>query len=239
MMKRFFTRGCVLFGVMALLGMAGCDKAVDEVRGLLGGSEDSEGSDASEREANALKLGRNTTYYNDYLGVSYTIPKNWWTYAITAENVSEEAGDITGESVMDLYYDENSYGEYATVWMLEFANLRHSTADNHLGFDVSAQSFAAFRDIAAYMEYYQAYWLESEEDTEYRLEASEKLALAGREFELRDYLVDRGGDNFKVMTLTTPVKNNYFLNITVDYWPDNKNARKTVIDALAKGLKFL
>jgi hypothetical protein len=227
--------------MIALLGMAGCDKAIDEVRGFLGGREGSEAENpnASDREANALKVDRNTTYYNDYLGISYTIPKNWWTYIISGENVSEEAGGITDESVMDLAYDENSYGEYTTIWMLEFANLQHSTSDNHLGFDLSARSFANLRGIAAYMEYYQAYWLESGDDTEYKLEASEKLAIAGREFELRDYLVDRGGDNFKVLTLTTAVKNNYFLNITVDYWPDNKNARKTIVDALAKGLKFL
>jgi hypothetical protein len=137
---------------------------------------------------------------------------------------------------MDLYYDEED--KTTTAYLISFANLQNSTKQGHLGIDINAETLKGANDIAGYMKYYQAYMLEPENGIEYSLEDSDKITINGKSFELRDYLVDRAEDDFKIMTLTTAIKENYFLNIWVSYWPENKTARQDILDSVTKGLSI-
>jgi hypothetical protein len=224
----------ILFLLTAVLVLAGCKKALNEAMGTLGigGGE----SEDSSRAANALKLSKETRYYNDFLGVSYAIPNNWWLYEVNEENFSEKKGVITDDVSMDIMYGEYDRYSYSNLWLISFGNLQDDRQDNHLGFDLDLRSIEGAPDIASYMEYFEAYMLEPEEDATYKMTDSQQLTINGTAFELRDYQVDRDEDDYQIMTLSCKVKEGYFLNLLVDYWPENAKAKQAIIDSISKNL---
>jgi hypothetical protein len=90
--------------------------------------------------------------------------------------------------------------------------------------------------IGGFMKYYEAYMLEPEEDAEYKLEDSDKVTIKGISFEQRKFLVDREEDDFYILSYTAKVKNNYYLTIEVNYWLENTEAERAIVDTLGKGL---
>ncbi|MDR2073383.1 MAG: hypothetical protein LBP60_08130 [Spirochaetaceae bacterium] len=229
-MKRIILAACICISVLT-----GCGKILKEL-GLGTGSADEEYT----REENAVKLTTETVYYNDFLGISYSLPKSWWLYEANEENVSESPGDITSDASMAVSYQEFQSYDFQYVGLLSFGNLKESTNDSHLGFEVFADYVEGAGSIAAFMQYFEKYMLEPTEEAEYELTGSDQVTINGKSFEVRDYIVDRKGDDgdYKIITLTCPVKEGYFLNIIVDYWPQNTRAQQIIIDSLGQGLKF-
>ncbi|MDR1142663.1 MAG: hypothetical protein LBK77_00400 [Spirochaetaceae bacterium] len=225
----------LLVCVFVLSGLSGCKKAFNEALSILGigGGEDNSG-----RTANAVKLDKETRYYNDFLGVSYAIPNNWWLYEVNEENFSEKKGDITDDISMDIMYGEYDIYSYANLWLISFGNLKDDRQDNHLGFDLDVRSIEGAPDMAAYMKYFEAYMLEPEDETSYRMTDSQQLTINDTVFELRDYLVDRDQDDYHILTLSCKIKEGYFLNLLIDYWPQNTKARQAIISSISEGLQL-
>ena len=223
----------VMFALFIGANFLGCSKLLNEAIASVNRniSDDSEDS-----EADAIKLTKETTYYNDFLGVSYTIPKGWWLYDIREDNFSTDKSEIADSASMDLYYDEDD--KTTTAYFISFGNLQDSTKQNHLGFDINAESLKGVSDTGEYMKYYEKYMLEPIEETTYTLEDTDTVTIKGKKFELRAYMVHRDEENYYILTLTTPIKNNYFLNILANYWPENENARKEIIDSVTKALSI-
>ncbi|MDR2553148.1 MAG: hypothetical protein LBD31_08295 [Treponema sp.] len=219
---------------VCVLMFPGCKKALDEVRGMLGRS----GSENASREENAKKLDREIRYYNDFLGISYAVPKGWWLYEVNGENFSETRGDITDDVSMDIAYGQDNGKNYANLWLLSFGNLETSTHDNHLGFELDARAVEGAGDMASFMDYLEAYMLEPDDNATYSLSHSEQVSINGRSFELRDYRVDRAEDDYQIMTLSCQVQEGYFFNIMIDYWPENTKAQQAVISSIGKSLEF-
>ncbi|MDR2662641.1 MAG: hypothetical protein LBC31_06550 [Treponema sp.] len=224
----------LLVCAFALSGLSGCKKALNEALGALGigGGED------SGRAADAVKLGKEISYYNDFLGVSYTVPNNWWLYEVNEENFSETKGAITDDISMDIMYGEYDKYSYANLWLISFGNLEDDRQDNHLGFDLDVRSIEGTPDMAAYMKYFEAYMLEPEDEVSYRMTDSQQVTINNTVFELRDYLVDRDEDDYQIMTLSCKIKEGYFLNLLINYWPENTKARQAIISSVGKGLQL-
>ncbi|GHV85543.1 hypothetical protein AGMMS50230_11510 [Spirochaetia bacterium] len=223
--------------LLCALSLAGCSKTVAEILGDLGGNSGNAGSGTS-REDNAVKLNKEMRYYNDYLGISYRIPKNWWLYEVNDENFSETKGDITDDVSMDIAYGDFGTYNYSNVWLMTFGNLEKSITDNHLGFDLDARFVKGAENITSFMKYFEEFMLEPTEEEDYSLTNSEQLTINGKAFELRDYLVDRKEDDYQIITLSCQIKEGYFFNIIVDYWPENKKAKQAIIDSVSKSIEF-
>jgi hypothetical protein len=229
----------ILFLLVCVLALTGCQKALNEAlssMGLDGASSEEEGG--GDRAENAVKVNKETRYYNDFLGFSYAIPKNWWLYEINGENISDSKGDITDDVSMAIGYGDYHGKSYASLWFLSFGNLQSDGSDSHLGFELDARSIKGANTMASYMDYFEEYMLEPTDDADYEMIDSQKITINGTPFELRDYLVDRKDDDFQVLTLTCGVKEGYFLNLIVDYWPENTKARQSIIDSITKSLEF-
>ena len=215
--------------------LAGCNKTINDVLGSLRGTfDESPGEDWS-----AVKLNRDAAYYNDFLGISYTVPKGWWLYEASAENLDESKGVITDDILMELIYDNYEGYVSTNAWLMFFGNLEKSSQDNHLGFDLDARSLDGITDIAGFMKYFEIYMLEPTDEETYSLIDSRQAVIKGKPFEIRNYLVTRDKEeNFCVMTLSCQVKNGYFLNIKADYWADNTKAKDAIIDSVSKAIEF-
>jgi len=194
---------------------------------------------STEEHADAVRLTDDASYYNDYLGISYTIQKTWWIYDVNKKNVSSSKGGITSEVSMDVGHNNNDGRYHSQLWLLSFANLMTSSYDNHLGFNLDARAIRGVNDISGFMEFFQGFMLEPTEDERYRLIDSRQVDIGGKNFELRDYLVSRrDATDYCVLTLSCGVKNGYFFNVYVDYWPSNKSAKQQIIDSVTKSIGF-
>jgi hypothetical protein len=191
------------------------------------------GADVS-YEQDAVKIEADTTYHNGYLGFSYTVPKGWWLYDINTDNFSEDPDETADSVSLDISYTD----EYNYIGLISFANLQFSTRDNHLGFDISAESVTGVGSIGEYMKYYEEYMLEPEEDASYTLLDSGRENIKGRVYEKRTFQVIKEEDDFNILTLTCPVNDGYYLTIMVNYWPDNSGAEDTIIRAVTKALSY-
>jgi hypothetical protein len=226
----------VILAIVCAVLCAGCNKTVADVLESLGVG----GASQTEAEARpALKLDSETRYYNDFLGVSYAVPKNWWLYDVDGDNFGESKGDISDEVSMNVEYNEFKDYSYNYVYLASFGNLENSEQDNHLGFHLEAQSLEGKGGMEEYMRYFEAYMLEPTEDRDYSLRESQQVTINGKSFELREYLItgDEIDDNY-IMTLSCEVKRGYVLNIAADYWPENTRAKDAIIESVSKSLEL-
>jgi hypothetical protein len=162
------------------------------------------------------------------------VPKGWWLYELNPANFNED-----GEETEDLTDLDISYGDdYNYIDLISFANLQISTKDNHLGFDMNAESTEGVDSLAEYMGPFEEFMLEPEDDKTFSLSDSGTVNINGAIFEKRTFKVSREEDDFAILTLTTGVREDYYLTFMVSYWPDNKGAENAIIGAVQKGLKL-
>jgi hypothetical protein len=185
-------------------------------------------------EEDAIQLEQSITFYNDYLGFSYTIPKSWWLYDLNSANFSRDQED-TGDAVaFDIEYGDG----YSCIGLASFANFRFSSKDRHLGFEMAAEFREDSNSIEKYMPHFERAMLKNDGEAVYSLLESGSSYIAGRNFEKRVYGLTRSKASYKLITLSTGLKKGYFLNIIVNYWPRNKNAEFAITDAIDKALVF-
>jgi hypothetical protein len=227
----------ILFILICVLALTGCQKALTEALSSMGIGGGSDSEEEYDRAANAEKVTKETRYYNDFLGLSYSVPKGWWLYDLNQENLSDSKGDITGDDAMDISYNDYEGKDLSYLWLVSFGNLQADTSDNHLGFDIDARAIEGITTMSAYMDYFEEYMLEPTEDADYTLTDSQQITINGTPFELRDYLVDREEADFQVVTYSCQIKEGYFLNISVDYWPEHTKARQVILESITKSLE--
>jgi hypothetical protein len=221
----------ILLFLILTLSQGGCTKKIQELVNMIPPASSGEEGDYG-YEKTAVKVKADTVYHNEYLGFSYTLPRGWWLYDLNGDNFSESRNDTSDPELLDISYTEGS----RSIELISFANLQFSTQDNHLGFDISAESIEGVETVGAYMEAFEEYMLEPTENAEYSLLDSQRLNINGVSYEKRIFKVDREEADFNILTLTTPVKQGYCLTIMVSYWPANKNAEQAVIGVLTKAL---
>jgi len=194
---------------------------------------------STEEHANAVRLTEDASYYNDFLGISYTIPKTWWIFDVNGRNVSASKGGITSDVSMDIGHDNSDGRVSSQLWLLSFANLVTSSYDSHLGFNLDARSLRGTNDISSFMEYFESFMLEPTDEERYKLIDSMQVDINGKIFELRDFLVSRRDSaDYCILTLSCEVKHGYFFNVYVDYWANNRDAKQQVIDSVTKAIEF-
>jgi len=186
-------------------------------------------------EETAARISEETTYYNSYLGVSYTIPSGWWLYEVYEENFNQMPSTTTDPTVLDIYRGSN----YLYMDMLSYASLQYSTKDNHLGFDISAEKVEGVSNLAEYMPVFEEFMLEPTSEADYVLLAASQMEIAGQTFERRTFEVQRPEAPYKIMSLTCAVNDGYYLTILGNYWPKYTDAEEKIIEVVNAGLKFL
>jgi hypothetical protein len=221
----------VVFCFVLIWAFTGCSKKIQDIMSEIQSRVASESGD-DDREQSATKYEDTVVYYNSFLDFSYAVPKGWWLYALNTENFSEDQEETADPTGLDIYYGDN--GDY--IDLISFANLQFSSMDNHLGFDINAETINGITDIADYMEYFEDYMLEPEEDTTYELLGSSSVPINTVVYEQRIFKVLKENDTaFILLTLTRQVNAGYFLTIMASYWPANKNAETAIIGAVTKG----
>jgi hypothetical protein len=225
----------LLWCLILAVSLTGCSKQVQElINQLQPGSTESGDETSTEKEA--VRFDEDITYGNGYLGFSYTVPKGWWLYNINENNFSKDPDDTTDPGTLDINYGTDLGKDYNFVELISFANLQFSKKDSHLGFVISAEALDGVRTLAGYMDYYESYMLEPDEDNTYELRESNQIEIKGLQYERRIFEVIRETRNYNYITLTRALRDGYYLTISVSYWPDNKNAEANIISALAKAL---
>jgi len=189
-------------------------------------------------ESGSVKLNKETAYYNDYLGFSFSVPKGSFIYDVNEYNLGLGKGDIIDSDSMEIILGIYEGLMVSRIWLLAFDSKEDSSMTEHLGFNIDALFIDGIADISGFIEYYEMVMQEPADKEEYRLTESDRIIINGTSFELRDYTVSRTANNFRVLTLSCQAKNGYFLNISVDYWPANANARQVIIDTISKGLEL-
>jgi hypothetical protein len=227
----------MIIGFVFIFAVTSCTKQLEELAKNISSSVNSaDSSDDYDFEDSALQFEVDTEYTNTYLGFSYTIPKGYWLYSVNENNFAEDASLTESPDTFDVGYGEDAGYEYSYIDLVSFANLQDSTRDNHIGIDISAEALDGVDSIDSYMEYYEAYLLEPDENT-YKLIDSAQMEINGEQYEARYIEVVREEDNYNYLALTRKVDNNFFLTILANYWPDNRNAEKIIIESLSKAMK--
>lgn len=208
-----------ILALLICVSFAGCSKAASEASG-------------------AEKLGTDTAYYNDCLGVSFTIPRAWWLNNTNKNNLSESKGEVTDYLSMDIGYGIYEGRAYSIIWLASFSNMERSSQKSHLGFNIEARSLSNVEGMADFMRYFEYSMLKPSENGEYKLIESEQITIKGRVFEIRVYLVSQDDVDFRMMTMSCEARNDFFFNVFADYWPQNTKAKQTVIDTVSKAIDF-
>jgi hypothetical protein len=188
----------------------------------------------SRYEEDAIRLEESTSFYNSYLGFSFTIPKGWWLYDLNSANFSRDQEDTGDAAAFDIEYGD----DYTRIGLASFANFRFSSKDRHLGFEMAAEFREDSRSIEEYMPHFEGSMLKSGGEAVCSLLESGSSYIAGRNFEKRVYELIRPRASYKLVTISAGVKEGYFLNIIANYWPGNKNAEFAVTDTIDKALVF-
>jgi hypothetical protein len=205
----------------------------EELGNILGSSSSGNGEYAFEDDAE--KLTADTTYYNGFLALSYTIPGGWWQYNISAENFTANPADSATETLLDISFGD----DYTYIDIAYFANVQYSSSDNHIGVHISAEKQDGAETLDAYMEGYVEYMLEPYEGDTYTLKDEDTAEIHGHHFELRVFDVEQEGRPYCIITYTCAVNNGYYLTFLASYWPENKNAPENIRRFIEEGLEFV
>lgn len=224
--------------LVLFFGGASCSKQQLErvVSSFTSAANAGESSDDYTYEDSAIQFESDVTYTNSYLGFSYTISKGWWLYSVNESNFTTDAFKTENPDILDISYGEDAGYEYSFIDLISFANLQDSTGDNHIGIDINAETLEGIDSIEDYMEYYEAYMLEQDENT-YELLDSKQIVINNVQYEARYFEVIREKYNYRCLTLTCKVENDYYLTIMTNYWPNNRNAEKIIIENVTKATR--
>jgi hypothetical protein len=232
----------ILISILCLgfiFSFSGCTKQLQElVNQVQSGTSAGEADEDGNIEEDAVKYSADTTYHSGYLGFSYTVPKGWWLYTLNSDNFSEDPEDSTDLATLDISYGTDHDFDYSYMRFISFANLQFSTRDNHLGFFISAETLDGINSIGEYMDYYEEYMLDLDEEYPFELLESAQEDLGGVRYEKRVFNVPQEEENYYYVCYTRSVKHGYFLTIRGSYWPENKNAEEVIKNAIAKAVSY-
>ena len=229
----------VLVCLMVSLSLAGCSKiwqrAVQEIGGGFQGRNAGETAAESPEEDNAVRYSEVTVYHNSFLDFSYTVPRGWWLYNLNENNFNADPEETRDRVNLDFSYGEDAGMKYSYLGLIFFANLQFSNRDNHLGFSINAESLEGVETLGEYMNYFERYMLEPDEN-EYELLESDRVLINGLSYERRIFEVIREVDNYRYLTFTRSAAQGYYLTIKVSYWPENPGAEEEILDALSRAM---
>ena len=218
--------------MLCLLLFSACSQLTEALEGII--SPPSSSEDYA-YEKSAEKLTAESTYYNGFLGVAYTVPGGWWMYDLNTDNFGSSAAETADESMLDIHFGEG----YDFIDMASIANLQYSQRDNHIGIYISAEKQEGIETLDDYIDGYVDYMLEPYEGKTYSLADEGQVQIHGRPFELRVFDVDQSERSFKIITYTCEVNEGYYLSLEANYWPDNKNAPDNIRKFIEEGLAFI
>lgn len=201
------------------------------------GAADDEGDyDAQAYEEDARQLTEATTYYNDLLGLRYTVPSGWWLYEVNSDNFSTTQGTTGDELSLDVLRGEG----LAYLPMISFANLQYSNRDNHISIQIDAERTDTADSLAAYAQEYTDYMLEPVEDLEdYELLESWEADIGGVPCWRIVFLVPQEDQaDYCIMSLLFDTGTGYYLGIHANYWADNEGAVDSILQSIEGSLAF-
>jgi len=243
----------IVLAIAALFSLTGCSEEkireaaqglaseINSATGSSGSSSSSISIDSSgeaaegyEYEDEAVKNTADTTYYNEYLGISYTLPAGWWLYNVTEDNFTTEQGVTGDKTLLDIGRGDG----YTYIDLISCANLQYSTKDNHVGVDMYAESVDGMETLDEYYEDTLIYLLEPYNDENYELIDEDSFELGGREFKICYINVNRDSEPYEMLYTFCELHDGYFLLINLNYWPENTDVDKILKDKILANLEI-
>jgi hypothetical protein len=158
---------------------------------------------------NAIQLDKAMTCYNTNSGVSFIIPKRWWLYDLNTANFSPNPDDTVDNAFFDIIYEENLW----RMDLVSFANSRFPLKKKYFGFEISLESGKIFNS------------------------QGNSVIINGMLF--KKHKLSQPLDRTGIISFSTDLKTDCFLNIRVTYWGKNRNAESGIINILEKALIIL
>jgi len=221
---------CVMMCLLLFTSCSIISEGIDSLANSL-----SSGDDEFAHEKDADKLSANTTYYNSFLGVAYTVPSGWWIYGEYPDNFSITPAAAASEATLDIYIEN----DYSYMDLLSFANLQYSSRDNHIGINIYAERYEDIETLDAFMIEHVDYMLLPYNDATCSMEDEGQVMIHGRLFEWRDFKVHRSVEPYNIVSYTCEVNDGYYLTIEANYWPKNNGALKNIRKFIEEGLEFI
>ena len=138
--------------------------------------------------------------------------------------------------ILNLKFNEYNF---SIAWLMAFGNLEISAMENHMGFDIDVRSLEGTNNLSGFMKYFEAYMTKVDYDEEYTILDSRQIAIKGKSFELREFLVTQYEyRDYHILSLCCQVNDNYFLCVKVDFWADNAGAKEVILESVSNGIEF-
>ena len=196
--------------------------------------EGGEAGEGYEYEYDATRLTEDTTYYNEYLGFSYTMPAGWWLYTLSEDNFTTTQG-VTGDyTLLDIVRGET----YTYLNLISCANLQFSTRNNHVGVDLYAESVIGVDTLEGYVEDALDYILDPYEDETYDLISEDSFNYSGKEYAVLHINVNRESEPYEMLYAFCALNDDYFLTVNLNYWPENTDVETILKDKVLANLSF-
>ena len=234
-----------------VLSLAACTKPLPEPSGGGNSSPISTGGNESTPpppvgggntyEDNATQIGSNTTYYNDYLGLSYTVKSGWWCYDLDTDNFAGSAGQ-TGYN--NLYIASGTSGfwnaGYEEIFLAHFGNMQYSNNNQHVSIELYALKIEGANTLNAFanclIEYNEAPYTDGRPGDD--LVETYTATIDGRQFMACVFLKENGEYDYYYTLYITEMKDGFYLVIQGDYWPENTDGEDEVVGILNDCLQF-
>lgn len=211
---------------LLLLSLTAC--SANDIIDKIGGESENDESLADDYEANAVRIEADTTYYNDYLGVSFKLPTGWYVYEAVADNFATSEGITSDGGTLDIYMEEG----YKQIYLGDFANLQDSRKSNHMNFELYAEQIEGITTLSDFVEDHEIY---QNEAYGLVLTGEDSVLIGGQLFEIRSFEYD-GDVHFYYLNFICEVSEGYFLVIETSYWPENTDAPDYITNYLTENL---
>lgn len=218
--------------------LAGCDKSVSELlpntstpapTSSSGSNQPSEPGvlDADGHE----QLSADRTYYNDYLGLTMTLPAGYWVYEVNSENLSTAQGLTSKRDLLAL----NQFDGGEALTFINYANLKDDSRQSHLDYYLIAERYDDYTTFDDFYEMNLDYYLEPTEDAEYELVEERKIEANGVEGTLAVLHVTASeGYSYGNAFATLPLANGFFLTIEVSFYEENTAAIDNIVTHISE-----
>ena len=169
---------------------------------------------------------REPVYYNDYLGLSITVPPGWQINAIS-DNLSDKQGQTAIPHLIS----------YATgggrLELIDIQNTAESTLPEHSRFYAYAEVFPEQVEVEQYMDLLAAFLQKADASHSYTLEKRQELSLARHNAHHICLRVDTAGQeiSYNEEYFIVPLRTD-FVVFYINYWPQNAASLAAALSVL-------
>ena len=177
------------------------------------------------------------TYYNGYYGLEIYVPKGWWVRQDAIENLTLDRADTMDRSKFSA--EEYESGG-AFVPLIRMSNEKNTAHDDNVVFETYVEEYQGFSSVEEFADVSAQVLSEPSYGYTYEVIERERVSLQGLEFEMFTQEVTQ--DNsvpYRCEYYIREIRDDTYLTIYVDYWPDSAKSREDSQTALHECFRVL